>query len=92
MLESQHSVVGPVLALDGHYYTDPSILAKEKERIFFRTWQYACHVSELRKPGDYLTFEILDQSLVTLRDRQGEIRSFYNVCVHRAHELLKRKR
>ncbi len=91
MLESQHSVAGAVLALDGQYYTDPSILAKEKERIFYRTWQYACHVSELKKPGDYVTFEILDQGLFTLRDRQGEIRSFYNVCVHRAHELLSGK-
>jgi phenylpropionate dioxygenase-like ring-hydroxylating dioxygenase large terminal subunit len=78
----------PVRALDARYYTDPEVFEKEKERIFFRTWQYAAHVSQLATAGDYVAFEICGQGLVTLRGRDGALRSFYNVCQHRAHALL----
>lgn len=75
-------------ALAPRYYLDPAIFEREKERVFFRTWQYAGHVSQLQKAGDYFTFSLLDQSLFCVRDQAGTIRTFYNVCQHRAHELL----
>ena len=78
----------PVLALESRYYTDPAIFAQEKERIFFRTWQFACHASQVARPGDYVTFKIADQNLFVIRDTVGELQCFYNVCQHRAHELL----
>lgn len=78
----------PSRALDAAYYTDPAIFAREKERLFFRTWQYAGHVSQIVAPGDYFTFQLFDQSLFTIRDGDGEIRTFFNVCMHRAHELV----
>ena len=56
-----------VRALEPHYYTDPVIFAREAERIFFRTWQYAGHVSRLERPGDYFAFDLLGQS----RGREG---------------------
>ena len=40
------------------------------------------------RPGSYVTFEIAGESLFTLRDREGTIRTFYNVCMHRGHRLL----
>lgn len=80
--------VGPVLALDPRYYTDAETYRQERERIFFRTWQYAGHVSQLDKAGSYFTFSILDQDLFCVKGRDGEIRCFYNVCQHRAHQLV----
>jgi phenylpropionate dioxygenase-like ring-hydroxylating dioxygenase large terminal subunit len=76
-------------ALDARYYTDPEIFALERERIFFGTWQYAGHVSQVQNPGDYFTFGICEQNLFTIRGNDGALRSFYNVCQHRAHELLR---
>ncbi len=75
-------------ALEPHYYTDPEIYAREHDAIFFRTWHYACHVSEVAETGSYVAFEIAGQGLFTLRDGAGEIRTFYNVCKHRAHEMV----
>jgi choline monooxygenase len=43
----------------------------------------------LGAPGSYITRAILDQNVLILRDRDGEIRAFFNVCQHRAHQLLK---
>ena len=37
----------PVLALAPRYYTDADIFLQEKEKIFFRTWQFAGHVSQV---------------------------------------------
>ena len=75
-------------ALDPRDYLDPAVFAAEKERIFYRTWQYACHASEIHAPGDYQAFRLLDQDLFCVRGKDGAIRTFYNVCQHRAHQLV----
>ena len=78
----------PVRALAARFYTDPAVFAAERDGLLARTWQFAGHVSQLEKPGDYFTFEIGGQNLFCLRDGQGEVRAYYNVCQHRAHELV----
>lgn len=79
---------GPVRALAAHYYTDPGTFERDKQRILFRTWQYAGHLSQVENPGDYFTFSICDQNLFTVRGSDDSIRSFFNVCMHRAHQLV----
>lgn len=74
--------------LPSDWYFDPAVFAAEKERIFFRTWSYQCHVSDLPNPGDYYAGEVADQGLIIMRDDDGGLRAFYNVCSHRAHPLL----
>jgi choline monooxygenase len=74
--------------LPSRYYLDAEIAAQEQERIFQRSWCYVAHVSELPQPGSYLTDRVAGQPVLLLRDREGEIRAFYNVCRHRAHLLL----
>lgn len=81
--------IAPLRSLDARYYTDPEVFAKEQAGLLAQTWQFAGHVSLVDKPGDYFTFEIAGQNLFCIRDRDGELRSFYNVCQHRAHELLR---
>ena len=68
--------------------TDAAVFQQEKARIFFRTWQYAGHLSQVPAPGDYVTLDICGQGLFVIRGRDGELRAFHNVCQHRAHPLL----
>lgn len=75
--------------LPGWTYTDPAFFERERQAIHYRSWHYAGALGELAAPGDYVTARILDQSVIVLRDKQGELRGFYNVCQHRAHELLR---
>ena len=75
-------------SLDARYYTDPGIFRAEQGGLFMRTWQFAGHASQLEEPGDYFAFEIAGQGVFCIRDRDGEIRAYYNVCQHRAHELV----
>lgn len=79
---------GPVRSLEARYYTDPRIFEVEKSGLLARTWQFACHSSQLEKPGDYVSFDLADESLFCIKGRDGAIRTFYNVCQHRAHQLV----
>jgi choline monooxygenase len=74
--------------LPARYYWDPAIFAKERDRIFFRSWIYAGHAKQIAEAGSYLTLDILDQGIVLLRGHDGAIRGFHNVCQHRGHRLL----
>ncbi|MBK0398299.1 aromatic ring-hydroxylating dioxygenase subunit alpha [Limibaculum sp. M0105] len=77
-----------VHSLEARYYTDPVIFERERRGLLARTWQYAGHESQVRNTGDYFSFEIAGESLFCIRGRDGELRSFYNVCQHRAHQLV----
>ena len=74
--------------LPSEYYLSPEVYEYEKENIFYKTWQYIAHEVMLPDPGDYVTLSICGQNVFVIRSSDGELRSFYNVCRHRAHELL----
>lgn len=80
--------LAPVRSLEARYYTDEGIFVDEMSGLFTRTWQVAGHASKLEKPGDYFAFTIADQNLFAIKGQDGQIRAFYNVCQHRAHELV----
>jgi phenylpropionate dioxygenase-like ring-hydroxylating dioxygenase large terminal subunit len=69
----------------GSLYTDPDVYAAELERIWYRTWVYVGHTSELPAPNDYVVKAIGPQSVIMTRDRQGEIHLLLNRCSHRAN-------
>jgi len=78
----------PITSLEARYYTDPKIFEIERRGLLASTWQFACHSSEIERPGSYVCFEIAGESLFAVRGSDNQIRVFYNVCQHRAHQLL----
>ena len=79
---------GPPYALPPWVYSHPEMTRLEFERILKPSWQIACHVNSIPNPGDYLTFEIGPESILVLRNRNGAIAAFHNVCRHRGTRLL----
>lgn len=73
--------------LPGEHHISPAIFAEEQERIFRRRWLYAGRADQLAAPGDYFLYEIAGESLIILRDQDGTVRTFYNVCRHRGSRL-----
>src|SRR5262245_1605127 len=69
-------------------YVSEEFLAREIETIFSREWICVGRADSLAKPGDYLTYELAGQPLVVLRDRDGRLKAFSNVCLHRMSILL----
>lgn len=80
--------VEPVRSLAARYYTDPAVFEAEQAGLFTRSWLFAGHASQLADAGDYFAFEVAGERLFSIRGRDGVIRSFYNVCQHRAHGLV----
>lgn len=79
---------GQSYTLPARFYTDVSIFEAEKAAIFYRSWYYAGHVSQVAEAGKYLTCRIHEQNLIVIRARDGGLNGFFNVCAHRGHELL----
>ena len=77
--------------LPGSYYVDPEIYEREKEEVWFKTWQFVGYAADLRDPGDYITADLLDQKILISRGKDGALRAFYNVCMHRGHILAEGK-
>ncbi len=74
--------------LPARFYHDPEIFALEKDAIFYKSWWYAGHVSQVAEAGAFLTTRIHEQNIFVARTRQGDLRAFYNVCPHRGHKLV----
>lgn len=70
-------------------YYDRQFFELENERLWRHSWQMACRLEEIPEPGDFTEYVIADQSILVVRQTDGQIRAFYNTCRHRATELLK---
>jgi phenylpropionate dioxygenase-like ring-hydroxylating dioxygenase large terminal subunit len=75
-------------ALPAWVYSHPELARLERERVLMPSWQIVCHVNSIPKAGDYATFDLGPESVLVLRDRDGSIRAFHNVCRHRGARLL----
>lgn len=75
-------------SLPGWIYRDSDFFEAEKEAVFRTSWQIVCHLNDIPNPGDYHTFELLDENIFVLRGDDGVIRAFHNLCRHRAARLL----
>jgi len=76
------------MSLRAEAYTDSKWLDADVRAIFARTWQWVCHVGELSGVGSYVSTTVAGMPVAVVRGRDGALRAFYNVCKHRAHELL----
>ena len=79
---------GQSFTIPARFYLDAGICEMEKEAIFYNSWHYAGHVSQVKDTGQYITTRIHEQNMIIIRDSSGDLRAFYNVCQHRGHELL----
>ena len=84
----QADLADDAYSLPSRYYVDPEILELEYERIFYRAWNFAGHVSQLKTSGDYITCTVGRESIIVMVDDGGALHAFYNVCRHRGHWLL----
>lgn len=69
-------------------YGDPDVYARERERIFAKTWQLLGLEVELYRAGDYIADVLAGYPVVVVRDEKGVLRGYHNVCRHRAGPLV----
>ena len=83
---NEHYVAGS-LTLPQEFYTSEQVFAREAEQIFKRYWTCAGHESRIHEPGEYFLLDLFGESLIVVRDKQGQVRAFYNVCRHRGTRI-----
>jgi len=74
--------------LAGPAYRDAAILEAEFDRIFLEMWLCVGHQDAVRHAGDFVMREIGGESVLVVRDRDGSLGAFYNVCRHRGTRLI----
>lgn len=79
---------GQSYTLPSDLYWAPEAYAREQDRIFAKSWNFACHRSQVAEAGQYIRLDIAGEDIVVVRDKAGALHAFYNVCLHRAHTLV----
>ena len=69
-------------------YTSREFAQLEWDRMWTRTWLYAGPLSDLEKVGDYFTADLGRESIIVSRSAPDRIDAFYNVCQHRASQVV----
>ncbi|MFO1436364.1 MAG: SRPBCC family protein [Gammaproteobacteria bacterium] len=79
---------GLIYTLPAWTYHNDEFMALEHEKLFKPSWQLVCHVSDMPKAGNFVTFDLLNERAFVVRGNDGHIRAFHNVCRHRAHAVV----
>jgi len=76
--------------IPSRWYTDSKFHEVDNEFIFARSWQNVGHVGQVQNAGDFFIATVAQNPIIVVRDKDGELRAFYNVCCHRGGPLATR--
>ncbi len=71
----------------GSVYTSEALYQAELEKIWYRTWVYVGHTSEVPNANDYVLKSIGPQPVIMTRDRNDQIHLLLNRCTHRGNQV-----
>ncbi|WP_420338336.1 aromatic ring-hydroxylating oxygenase subunit alpha [Roseibium sp.] len=70
-------------------YASPERFERERSALFRRHPMIVAHSSELEGPQAFLTKEFLNLPVLLVRDGDGKVNAFLNVCRHRGAKLVR---
>ncbi len=74
------------------FYNDPHMFRMDMEQVFHKEWIFVGMSSEVPAKGDYFTVEIGQNPILVVRDGDGAVQAFHNVCRHRGSKICTKHR
>lgn len=78
--------------LPNAHYIDPTIYAEEKQALLFSQWAGLAVAADVPEPGDAVPLNFVGMPLLLIRDKDGDVRVFQNICRHRGMILVEEPR
>jgi nitrite reductase/ring-hydroxylating ferredoxin subunit len=88
MERMQHDDLAEAMTFGTEPYLSADYARKEGDRLWAKVWQHACRIEEIPKVGDFVTYDILDDSIIVIRTAADTIKAYHNVCMHRGRRLV----
>ena len=88
------TVFSPVKALDRpltvpvEAYVSADYARAERDRLWRKVWLQAGRLEDIPEVGDFITYDMLDDSVIIVRTGPDSLRAHANVCVHRGRRLV----
>ena len=79
-------------SLNQKFYKDEAVFDLERRQIFFDSWIFIGHDSQIPNKGDYFIYKLLDEEIIVLRNKENQVKAFFNVCRHRGSRICLEKR
>ena len=73
--------------LDGKYYLNEKIFNEELENIFYQNWLCVGRSNDIKDEGNYITFQIGNESVLIIRNEKNQLNGFFNICRHRGTRI-----
>jgi phenylpropionate dioxygenase-like ring-hydroxylating dioxygenase large terminal subunit len=69
-------------------YVSEEYARAERDKLWRKVWLQAGRVEDIPQAGNYLTYDIMDDSVLIVRTASGAIKAHHNVCTHRGRKLV----
>lgn len=69
-------------------FTSIEYARAEEDKLWAKIWQHAGRIEEIPNVGDFITYDILNRSVLIVRTASNDIKAYYNVCSHRGRQLV----
>ena len=79
----------PNYGLPRPFYHEELLYRTEMEYIWRGGWLFAGHSCQIPNPGDYFLYDVGEDSVIIVRDDDGQVNALYNVCRHRGSIICK---
>jgi len=86
--ESEKEVLSAPVIYPAEAYISEEYARAERDRLWRKVWLQAGRMEDIPQAGDYITYEILDDSILIVRTPEQGIRAYHNVCPHRGRRLV----
>ena len=87
-LSNVRATVDKANGLPNAHYIDPTVFEEEKHALLFSQWAGLAVAADVPEPGDAVPLTFLGMPLLLLRDKDGTVRVFQNICRHRGMILV----